>query len=110
MKTEKINGFTVIESTSTRLCVEITKTIRLYGERHSDRRTGLSVWETHFKKFAKWEVHDNPFDKSDFRVFEKWGKVRANTFRGVTLAKSWDYKNEIIEALMNVPEKPISNK
>lgn len=109
MKTEKINGFTVIESTSTSLCVEITKTIRLYGQRHSNRRSGDSVWETYFKKFAKWEVHDNPFDKNYFHVVEKWGYVRANTFRGVTLAKRWDYKKDIINALWSVPEKPIYN-
>lgn len=109
MKNEKINNFKVIESTSTRLCVEISPSIRLYGQRHSDRRSGVSVWETHFEKFAKWKVHDNPFDRKDYSIVEKWGYVKANTFRGIILAKKWSYKKDIITALNSVPTQPITN-
>ena len=109
MKNEKINNFKVIESTSTRLCIEISPSIRLYGQRHSDRRSGASVWETHFEKFAKWKVHDNPFDRKDYSIVEKWGYVKANTFRGIILAKKWSYKKDIITALNSVPTQPITN-
>lgn len=109
MKNETINNFKVIESTSTRLCVEISPSIRLYGQRHSDRRSGASVWETHFEKFAKWKVHDNPFDRKDYSIVEKWGYVKANTFRGIILAKKWSYKKDIITALNSVPTQPITN-
>lgn len=88
-----------LESTSTRLCVELTPTIRLYGQRHSDRRTGYSVWETWFEKYGKWKVYDNPFDNKDFRIEEKWGIVKANMYRNVVLAKRWNYKQEILDVL-----------
>lgn len=92
----------MIKSTSTQMEVSITHNIRLCGQRHSDRRTGASVWETWFEKFANWKVYDNPFDKNDFRVVEKWGKIKANCYKGVKLAKRWDYKKEIIEALNQI--------
>ena len=109
MKNEIINNFKVIESTSTRLCVEISPSIRLYGQRHSDRRSGSSIWVTHFEKFAKWKVHNNPFDSKDYSVVEKWGCVKANMFRNIVLAKKWSYKKDIIEVLNSVPTQPINN-
>ena len=109
MKNEKINNFKVIESTSTRLCVELSPSIRLYGQRHSDRYSGASVWETHFKIFAKWKVHNNPFDPKDYSIVEKWGYVKANMFRNIVLAKKWSYKKNIIEALNSVPTQPTTN-
>lgn len=92
----------MIKSTSTQIEVSITKNIRLCGQRHSDRRTGASVWETWFEKFGNWRVHDNPFDRNDFRVVEKWGKIKGNCYKGVRLAKTWNYKKEIIEALNQI--------
>ena len=61
------------------------------------------------KKFAKWKVHDNPFDRKDYSIVEKWGYVKANTFRGIILAKKWSYKKDIITALNSVPTQPINN-
>jgi len=88
-----------IESTSTRLCVELTPTLRFCGQRHSDRRTGCSVWVTWFERFGKWEVHDNPFDRKDFRIVEQWGRIKGNIYKGILLAKKWSYKKEILSEL-----------
>jgi hypothetical protein len=99
-----IENFHVIESTSTRLCVELVPNLRLYGQRHSDRRSGASVWETRLEQYGKWKVHDNPFDHKDFHIEEKWGIIKANTFRGVRLAKRWSYKADIITALNTIPD------
>lgn len=109
MKNQTINNFKVIESTSTRLCVELTSSIRLCGQRHSNRRSGSSVWVTHIEKYGKWKVFDNPFCRNDYSVQEKWGIVKANTFRGVVIAKRWSYKDDIITALNSIPTQPISN-
>ncbi len=104
-----IQKFKIIESTPTKLCVELTSSIRLCGQRHSNRLSGSSVWVTHFERFAKWRVYDNPFDNNEFSVVEKWGIVKSNAFRGIILAKRWSYKNDIITALNSIPTKPISN-
>lgn len=109
MKKQAIQNFKVLESTSTRLCIELTSSIRLCGQRHSDRRSGSSVWVTHIEKYGKWKVFDNPFCRNDYSVQEKWGIVKANTFRGVVIAKRWSYKDDIITALNSIPTKPISN-
>ena len=91
-----------IVSTGTQLVVSITSDIRLCGQRHSDRRTGNSVLETWFEKYGKWKVFDNPFDRNDYRVVEKWGKLKASVYNGVKLAKTWNYKKDIIEALNRI--------
>lgn len=66
------------------------------------------MWATHFERYCKWRVHDNPFDRNDYTVVEKWGCVRkATKFRGVLLAKHWNRKDEIITALNNTPDQPI---
>ena len=109
MKTEKINGFSVIYSNDTAFCIEMSRRMRLFGKMHHDSQTGAPVWETHFEKFAKWKVHDNPFDRKDYSIVEKWGYVKANTFRGIILAKKWSYKKDIITALNSVPTQPITN-
>ena len=41
----------------------------------------------------------------DYEVVEKWGKIKANAFRGVIIAKSYSYKKDIISALNSVPLK-----
>lgn len=97
--------FQVINSTSTELEVELTPTIRLKCLRHSNRRTGSSVWEARLYQFGKWRVFNNPFDRKDYEVVEKWGKIKANAFRGVIIAKSYSYKKDIISALNSVPLK-----
>lgn len=89
-------------STSTKLEVLLTPTIKLCGQRHSDRRSGASVWHTWFEKFGKWEVHDNPFDRKDFHIEEKWGIVKGTTYKGICLAKRWGYKKEIITELNKI--------
>lgn len=43
--------------------------------------------------------------KKDYEVVEKWGKIKANAFRGVIIAKSYSYKKDIISALNSVPLK-----
>lgn len=55
--------------------------------------------------FGKWRVFNNPFDRKDYEVVEKWGKIKANAFRGVIIAKSYSYKKDIISALNSVPLK-----
>ena len=98
-----VENFQVINSTSTELEVELTPTIRLKCLRHSNRRTGSSVWEARLYQFGKWRVFNNPFDRKDYEVVEKWGKIKANAFRGVIIAKSYSYKKDIISALNSVP-------
>lgn len=49
-----VENFQVINSTSTELEVELTPTIRLKCLRHSNRRTGSSVWESSLVPI--WEV------------------------------------------------------
>ena len=56
-------------------------------------------------EFGKWRVFNNPFDRKDYEVVEKWGKIKANAFRGVIIAKSYSYKKDIISALNSVPLK-----
>lgn len=89
----------IIKSTSTELIISFSHNIRLCGQRHSNRLTGSSVWETWFEKYGKWKVHDNPFDQKDFEIVEKWGIVKANSYNGVRLAKRWNYKKDIMEAI-----------
>ena len=101
-----VEHFNVIESTSTTLLVELSTNFRLCGQRHSNRY-GSSVWETYIEQYGKWKVHDNPFDRKDYSIIEKWGMIKANIFRGVKIAKSWSYKNDIIDALNSIPEKQI---
>ena len=100
-----VENFQVINSTSTHLCVELTPTIRLECRRHSSRTTGSSVWEARLYQFGKWRVFNNPFDRKDYEVVEKWGKIKANAFRGVIIAKSYSYKKDIIETLNSIPTK-----
>ena len=94
-----------ILSTSTKLIVNLTDKIRLCGQRHSDRRTGSSVWETWFELYGKWKVYNNPFDRKDYTIQVKWGVSKANTYKGIKLAKRWNYKKEIIEALNNITKQ-----
>lgn len=91
-----------VVSTSTKLVVNITDNIRLCGQRHSDRRSGSSVWVTWFEKYGKWRIHNNPFDRNDYIVREQWGRVKENIYKDVKLAKTWNYKKEIIEALSKI--------
>lgn len=89
-------------STSHALTVLITPNLRFCGQRHSDRRTGASVWETWFEQFGEWRVHNNPFDRKDFTIVEKWAKIKGNTYKGVRLAKTWSYKKDILNALNQI--------
>lgn len=81
MKKQAIQNFKVLESTSTRLCVELTSSIRLCGQRHSDRRSGSSVWVTHIEKYGKWKVFDNPFCRNDY-----WFKKNGESSRQILFA------------------------
>lgn len=98
----EIKNFNVIESTSTKLIVELSKKYRLVGQRHSDRRSGSSCWVTRIEQFGKWRVHNNPFNREDYIVVEKWGVIKASIFNGIKIAKTWSYKKDIIETLNNI--------
>ena len=107
MRTEKINGFSVIYSNEASFCVEITKRMRLFGKLHFDSLTGAPVWETHFEeKKAKLELREpiEPIiDYHYFRVVNKWERVNVTKYAGITLVKSWQNKKDIITALWSVP-------
>lgn len=103
MKATVLN-FKVIVSTSTQLVVELTPTIRLQCQRHANRRTGSSVWEGSLYKFGKWKVYDNPLDRKDYTLEEKWGRVKANAFHGVIIAKRYSYKDDIIATLNSISQ------
>ena len=72
-----VENFQVINSTSTELEVELTPTIRLKCLRHSNRRTGSSVWEARLYQFGKWRVFNNPFDRKDYEVVEKSDEISS---------------------------------
>lgn len=87
MKKQAIQNFKVLESTSTRLCVELTSSIRLCGQRHSDRRSGSSVWVTHIEKYGKWKVFDNPFAVTTIRFKKNGESSRQILFAVLSLQK-----------------------
>lgn len=99
----KVEKFEVLESTSSTMTVLLRKDLKLVCQRHSDRRTGSSCWESYFMKYGKWKCKD-PF--GGFYIEERWGVYRkANAYRGVILAKrSWSRKQDIIDAINSVPE------
>ena len=102
MKPE-IKNFTVVESTNSKLVINLTKKYRLVGVRHADRRSGASCWVTTIEQFGKWRVYNNPFDNKDYKVVEKWGKIKATIFNGTKIAKTWSYKKDIVEVLNTIP-------
>ena len=89
-------NFNITESTSHKMIVMFDDNLRLYCVRHSDRRTGASVWESWFERYGTYITG---------RIFgvevkeTKWGKCKGTIYKGVKLGGRWSYKKDILAAL-----------
>lgn len=64
---------------------------------------GLDIWVAKANRIK--EAFLNAYAGVKFRNEFKRGKIKANAFRGVIIAKSYSYKKDIISALNSVPLK-----
>lgn len=96
----RVENFEVLKSTSSELEVKIMENVKLVCQRHSNRRTGSSCWESFFMKYGKYKER-NPL--GGISEVEGWYILRGNSYKGVVLRKTWSYKKDIIQALNLVP-------
>lgn len=89
-------NFNITESTSHKMIVMFDDKLRLYCVRHSDRRTGDSVWETWFERYGTYKT-GRIFGEDIIET--KWGKCKGTIYKGVKLGGRWSYKKEILAAL-----------
>lgn len=88
--------FEITKSTSTELEVIFSDTLKLVGKRRGNRLTGVSFWDTYFYKYGDVRKRD-PFGGT---YIEKcWFLLKGNTIKGIKMAKQWNKKSDIMDAL-----------